>query len=92
MADIVDRVQQVSHLIAEISVASGHQTEGLTQINESVRSLDDATQQNAALVEQSAAAAESLDVQARRLVEAVAAFRLSVSQADESSEDAVLAA
>jgi methyl-accepting chemotaxis protein len=76
MRDIVARVQQVSELITHISNASDEQTGGLGQINTAVAQLDNVTQQNAALVEESAAAAESLDQQARRLVQAVAVFRL----------------
>ncbi len=76
MQEIVGRVQRVSELIDHISMASAEQTGGLGQISDAVSQLDTVTQQNAALVEESAAAAESLDQQARRLVQAVSVFRL----------------
>jgi len=76
MADIVARVKQVTDLVSHIGNASHEQSEGIGQINEAVTELDTATQQNAALVEESAAAAESLDQQARKLVEAVSRFKL----------------
>jgi len=77
MNEIVGSVQRVSDIIGEISAASSEQSEGIGQINGSVIQLDQMTQQNAALVEESAAAAESLKEQARRLSEAVSVFRLS---------------
>ncbi len=76
MDDIVAQVQRVSDLIAEISSATGEQTIGISQVGEAVTQLDQVTQQNAALVEQSAAAAESLKHQAARLAEVVSVFRL----------------
>ena len=57
--------------------ASGEQSQGVSQVGEAVNHMDQATQQNAALVEESAAAAESLKLQAQQLVEAVAVFQLS---------------
>jgi len=76
MEDIVAQVQRVSDLIAEISSATGEQTIGIGQVGEAVTQLDQVTQQNAALVEQSAAAADSLKHQAARLAEIVSVFRL----------------
>ena len=76
MEDIVGQVKRVSDLIAEISTATHEQSGGLGQVGEAVTQLDRVTQQNAALVEQSAAAAESLKQQAARLVGAVAAFKV----------------
>jgi methyl-accepting chemotaxis protein len=76
MGEIVSQVQRVSDLIAEISAASGEQTTGIGQIGEAVTQLDQVTQQNAALVEESAAAAESLKSQAAQLSQAVAFFTL----------------
>jgi methyl-accepting chemotaxis protein len=67
-------VQHVSDLINEISHATSEQSSGIGQVNHAVSSLDQVTQQNAALVEESAATADSLKGQARRLVEAVAAY------------------
>ena len=76
MEDIVAQVQRVSDLIGEISSATGEQTIGISQVGEAVMQLDQVTQQNAALVEQSAAAADSLKHQAARLSEIVSVFRL----------------
>ncbi len=76
MADIVGQAQRVTDLIGEISSATQEQTSGIGQVNQAVVQLDEVTQQNAALVEQSAAAAESLKQQAGGLVEAVSVFRL----------------
>jgi methyl-accepting chemotaxis protein len=76
MTEIVASVQRVSHIIHAISSATAEQSTGLGQVNGSVSDLDRMTQQNAALVEQSAAAAESLKEQAARLGTLVGAFRL----------------
>ncbi|MEY8689088.1 MAG: methyl-accepting chemotaxis protein [Leptothrix sp. (in: b-proteobacteria)] len=76
MHDIVASVHRVSEVIEQISQAARDQTQGLGQINSAVSALDHATQQNAALVEQSAAAATSMREQATRLAEAVSAFQL----------------
>jgi methyl-accepting chemotaxis protein len=76
MADIVSQVRRVNDLIAEISAATLEQTQGIGQVGDAVSQLDQVTQQNAALVEESAAAAESLNQQAAKLVEAVGVFRL----------------
>jgi len=76
MQDIVRHVSQVSQLIAEISSASGQQTHGIEQVSEAVSQLDQVTQANSSLVEEAAAAAESLRVQAGQLVDTVAGFRL----------------
>jgi methyl-accepting chemotaxis protein len=76
MAEIVSSVQRVSDIIGEITAAAAEQSEGIGQVNVSVIQLDQMTQQNAALVEQSAAAAESLKDQAARLNEVVGSFHL----------------
>jgi|JI10StandDraft_1071094.scaffolds.fasta_scaffold66351_2 methyl-accepting chemotaxis protein len=76
MDDIVGRVQRVTAMIGEISHSSHQETSGIDQIGDAVTELDHVTQQNAALVEQSAAAAESLRHQADRLLETVGAFKL----------------
>jgi methyl-accepting chemotaxis protein len=76
MAGIVSQVQRVSQLIAELSNASSEQSTGIHQVGDAVAQLDQVTQQNAALVEESAAAAESLRVQAANLADAVRVFRL----------------
>jgi methyl-accepting chemotaxis protein len=76
MSEIVGSVQRVSDIIGEITAASGEQRDGIAQVNTAVNQLDQMTQQNAALVEQSAAAAESLKDQATRLAQVVQVFRL----------------
>jgi len=76
MDDIVKQVQHVSQLIGDISNATAEQTTGIGQVGDAMAQLDQVTQQNAALVEESAAAAESLNQQAARLVEAVGSFKL----------------
>jgi methyl-accepting chemotaxis protein len=75
MGEIVASVQRVTDIIGEISAAASEQSQGIGQINGAVVQLDQMTQQNAALVEQSAAAAESLKEQAARLAGAVSGFR-----------------
>ena len=76
MDEIVRQVQQVSGLISEISNATAEQSRGISQVGDAVGQLDQVTQQNAALVEESAAAAESLRHQAGRLVDVVGGFKL----------------
>ncbi|MDN3546354.1 MAG: methyl-accepting chemotaxis protein [Roseateles asaccharophilus] len=76
MNEIVASVQRVADIIAEIGAGAGEQSQGISTINTAVNQLDQMTQQNAALVEESAAAAESLKDQAQRLSEVVATFRL----------------
>ena len=70
------QVRQVNTLVGEISAATTEQTGGIAQVNQAVSTLDQNTQQNAALVEQSAAAAESLRLQAEQLVSTVSRFQL----------------
>jgi len=76
MKEIVGSVQRVSDIIGEITAASSEQSDGIGQINTAVVQLDQMTQQNAALVEESAAAAESLKEQAGRLAQVVSTFQL----------------
>jgi len=66
----------VATLISEISSSAHEQTSGIGQINLAITELDHVTQQNAALVEEAAAAAESLNQQAGRMVEVVSVFKL----------------
>jgi methyl-accepting chemotaxis protein len=77
MNEIVASVQRVTDIIGEITAASGEQSLGIGQVNSAVTELDRMTQQNAALVQESAAAAESLKEQALKLAGVVATFRLS---------------
>jgi methyl-accepting chemotaxis protein-1 (serine sensor receptor) len=76
MHDVVQAIRRVSDVVGEISTASGEQSAGVSQIGSAVNHMDRATQQNAALVEEAAAAASSLMTQARQLVSAMAVFRV----------------
>ena len=76
MADVVTSVRRVTDLMAEISAASAEQSAGVAQVGEAVIHMDQATQQNAAMVEEMAAAAGGLRSQARELVEVVSVFKL----------------
>ncbi|OEZ91336.1 methyl-accepting chemotaxis protein II [Janthinobacterium sp. HH107] len=75
MSEVVASVARVSNIIAEITVASQEQSAGIEQINQAVTQMDSVTQQNASLVEEAAAAAESLREQASHLVETVSIFK-----------------
>ncbi|MBW3510171.1 MULTISPECIES: methyl-accepting chemotaxis protein [Janthinobacterium] len=79
MQDIVVSVQRVADLMGEIASASQEQSQGIAQVNATVTQMDDATQQNAALVEEAAAAAQSLQDQAGRLAQVVSVFKLEES-------------
>jgi methyl-accepting chemotaxis protein len=79
MHEIVDQVQRVTDLIGEISTATAEQTQGIGLVSTAMSQLDSATQQNAALVEQSAAAAGSLQAQASGLVRAMGYFRVAAA-------------
>jgi methyl-accepting chemotaxis protein len=81
MQEVVSQVRRVSDLIAEISSASAEQSKGIGQIGDAVAQLDQVTQQNAALVEESAAAADSLQQQAGELARTVAVFHLANDKA-----------
>ncbi|WP_039784788.1 methyl-accepting chemotaxis protein [Herbaspirillum huttiense] len=77
MSEVVASVKRVTDVVAEISAASNEQSDGIEQINHAIVQMDEVTQQNAALVEQAAAAAQSLQEQSGRLVETVSIFKLS---------------
>ncbi len=81
MQEIVDSVRRVTDIMSEITAASAEQTAGIEQINSAVVQMDQVTQQNAALVEEAAAAAESMQDQAARLAEAVSVFRVGAGAA-----------
>jgi methyl-accepting chemotaxis protein-1 (serine sensor receptor) len=80
MREVKSAVQRVSDIVGEIAAGSREQMSGVGQVSEAVTHMDQATQQNAALVEESAAAAESLRNQAEALVHAVAAFQTSAER------------
>ena len=77
MSDIVLSVRKVADVIGEITAAASEQSSGISHVNQAIGNLDQMTQQNAALVEESAAAAESLREQADQLARAVAVFKIS---------------
>jgi methyl-accepting chemotaxis protein len=76
MRDILDNVQRVTELVTRISASANEQADGINVVNKAVSSLETMTQQNAALVEQSAAAATSMQEQARQLTALMASFQL----------------
>uniref|UniRef100_UPI003B3A691B methyl-accepting chemotaxis protein n=3 Tax=Herbaspirillum TaxID=963 RepID=UPI003B3A691B len=76
MQEVVSSVRHVTDIVAEISAASAEQTSGIEQINLAITQMDQVTQQNAALVEQAAAAAASMQNQAGRLAQMVSVFRI----------------
>ncbi|MGP1628874.1 MAG: methyl-accepting chemotaxis protein [Giesbergeria sp.] len=92
MTEIVGSVQRVSDVINEISASAAEERDNIEQIGQAVRHLDQMTQQNAALVEQSAAAAQSLREQAAALTRAAAQFKLGQSDSSQASSRASAAA
>ncbi|MGB1558220.1 MAG: methyl-accepting chemotaxis protein, partial [Oceanococcaceae bacterium] len=92
MAEIVQSVKRVTDIMGEITAASQEQSSGIGQVNQTVTQLDEVTQQNAALVEESAASAKSLEEQAEALVVAVQKFRLNHSAQAERRPAALAAA
>ncbi|MCC7597290.1 MCP four helix bundle domain-containing protein [Janthinobacterium sp. FW305-129] len=81
MEEIVNSVRRVTDIMAEITSASNEQEAGIEQINQAITEMDAVTQQNAALVEEAAAASEALQDQAGILAEAVSVFKLDGTQA-----------
>jgi methyl-accepting chemotaxis protein len=75
MDDIVNAIRRVTDMMSDISASAVEQSDGISQVNQAITQLDQMTQQNAALVEQSAAAATSMRDQAQRLAQAVNVFR-----------------
>ncbi len=76
MQEVVTAIQRVTEIMAEISTASREQSSGVEQVGQAVAQMDQTTQQNASLVEESAVAAQSLQQQAKDLVQAVSLFKL----------------
>ncbi|WP_284700733.1 methyl-accepting chemotaxis protein [Robbsia betulipollinis] len=85
MTRIGTSIQRVTDIMGEIASASNEQSRGIEQVNQAVTQMDGVTQQNAALVEQAAAAAGSLQTQAQKLREVVAVFQMEQSRAHASS-------
>jgi methyl-accepting chemotaxis protein-1 (serine sensor receptor) len=75
MTDVVTQVRRMTDLMSEINASANEQSTGIGQVNQAVASIDQGTQQNAALVEQSAAAADSLQQQAAGLLEVIGQFK-----------------
>ena len=80
MGEIVSSVRQVNGIIAEITAASEEQEAGIGQVNQAIAEMDGVTQKNAALVEEAAAAAEAMRLQAERLAEVVGVFKVAAAQ------------
>ncbi len=92
MHEVVEAVKRVTDIMHEISAASGEQSAGIEEVNQAMVQMDDMTQQNAALVEQAAAAAESMQAQAVALMGAVSVFRLQAKREDGHAGGAEIAA
>ncbi|MFP5597581.1 methyl-accepting chemotaxis protein [Kluyvera sp. 142486] len=86
MDEIVNAVTRVTDIMGEIASASDEQSRGIDQVGLAVSEMDRVTQQNASLVEESAAAAAALEEQASRLTQAVAVFRIQQGQASTARE------
>ena len=85
MNEVVGSIRRVTDIMGEISAASNEQSSGVAQVGQAVTQMDRTTQENAALVEQCTAAAESLKGQAQQLVQAVAVFKLSQGSAEHAA-------
>ena len=92
MSEVVQSVRRVTDIVGEISSASQEQSEGIEQVNLAIAQMDEVTQQNAALVEEAAAAAQSLQEQAETLTQTVGFFKLEQQQDEGASRPPVRAA
>lgn len=81
MSQVVESVKRVTDIMAEITAASAEQASGIEQVNQAVAQMDEVTQQNAALVEEAAAASQSMQDEAANLAQVVSVFKLSGTQA-----------
>ncbi len=91
LLDIIDSVKKVNELIADIATASQEQATGIHEINSAITQMDEVTQQNAALVQQNTAAAESLATQSNALEEMMRFFVLDNAQETDSRNSKVMA-
>jgi methyl-accepting chemotaxis protein len=89
LEEIVTSVKRVTDIIAEITAASQEQASGIDQVNKAIMSMDETTQQNAALVEETTSASQSLKVQATELRQRVLRFKVEVTEADKASMPSV---
>jgi methyl-accepting chemotaxis protein len=87
MSEIVESIQQVTAIMAEIAVASVEQTSGIEEINLAITQMDEVTQQNATLVEEATAAAQSLLDQAAHLSNVVSHFNTGITNSGEVQHD-----
>ncbi|OYO29976.1 methyl-accepting chemotaxis protein [Janthinobacterium sp. PC23-8] len=90
MARVVASVQQVTDIVAEISSASSEQSTGIDQINQAIVEMDNMTQQNSALVEQAAAAAQAMNEQAAGLAQLVSVFKVAATSGQDGSRATAL--
>jgi methyl-accepting chemotaxis protein len=86
MAGIVNRISRVTQLVSQISGSSGEQSSGITQINQAITHLDNMTQHNAALVDESARGAAGLATEADNLVATVSLFKLSQAEKQQKGD------
>lgn len=89
MQEIVTSIKSVNDIMSEIAAASAEQSAGIDEIGKAVTQMDSMTQQNAALVEQAAASAESMQSQADQLTTRVATFKLTDSASDDDAQDVI---
>jgi methyl-accepting chemotaxis protein len=82
MNEVVSSVKRVTDIMGEIMAAGHEQSAGIEQINQAIGQMDEITQQNASLVEEAAAAADSMNEQATSLVQVVSVFKLDAAQAN----------
>lgn len=87
MQSILDNVTRVQDIVSEVNASTNEQSLGATQLNQSIATIDQMTQQNAALVEESSAAAAHLNAQAQQLRQVVSRFKLSHASAHAPLED-----
>jgi len=87
MSQVVDGVQRVTRIVSEIDMASNEQRTGVAEVGQAIGSIDNATQQNAALVEEAAAAAQTLQEQAAHLAHLVRGFKLDAHDARRHVQD-----
>jgi hypothetical protein len=90
MSEIVTAVKRVTDIMAEIAAASDEQSSGIEEVNQAIVQMDNVTQQNAALVEEAAAAAEAMQEQAGNLMEAVSVFKLQTGKDDTRTKPAMV--
>ncbi len=91
LAEIVSRVKQVTDVMAEILGSSREQASGIEQVNKAITTIDDMTQQNAALVEEAAAAAQTLTEQASNLAQLIAGYKVEIGTAPTAKRPAAAA-